>query len=97
MHASHRSLAEDYEVSCSELDLLVRIAEDLGPEGGVYGSRMTGGGFGGCTVSLVRTDRAADVLQHYQTAYRKQSGRALEAFITQPSKAAHFQTLSETA
>ncbi len=54
--ASHRSLQHDYEVSCEELDFLVDAA--LAIEG-VYGARMTGGGFGGCTVNLVRDDAAA--------------------------------------
>ena len=49
--ASHRSLQHDYEVSCAELDFLVDTAMGLT---GVYGARMTGGGFGGCTVNLVR-------------------------------------------
>ena len=52
MNESHLSLSEDYQVSCAELDTMARIAWDLGPTGGVFGSRMTGGGFGGCTVSL---------------------------------------------
>ena len=51
---SHRSLRDDFEVSCAELDTLVEIAHGVP---GVYGSRMTGGGFGGCTVSLVEEDR----------------------------------------
>jgi galactokinase len=55
MYASHRSLRDDYEVSCRELDLLVEIASTCEE---VYGSRMTGGGFGGCTISLVRADAA---------------------------------------
>jgi len=50
MYESHQSLRNDYEVSCPELDTLVRIASSLP---GVYGARMTGGGFGGCTVNLV--------------------------------------------
>ena len=50
MYQSHRSLRDDYEVSCAELDTLVEIARALP---GVYGSRMTGGGFGGCTISVV--------------------------------------------
>lgn len=54
MNASHASLRDDYEVSCAELDFLAETAQKIG---GVYGSRMTGGGFGGCTVSL--TEQAA--------------------------------------
>jgi galactokinase len=51
--ASHRSLRDDYEVSCAELDFLVDSAQAID---GVYGARMTGGGFGGCTVNLVDPD-----------------------------------------
>jgi galactokinase len=51
MDASHASLAEDYEVSCAELDALVEIAQSVE---GVLGTRMTGAGFGGCTVTLAR-------------------------------------------
>ena len=65
MYASHASLRDDYEVSCEELDLLVELARKHGDSGAVIGSRMTGGGFGGCTVSLVqvgssRTHRLGD-------------------------------------
>jgi len=55
MPASHASLRDDYEVSCAELDQLVELARPLE---GVYGARMTGGGFGGCTVNLVRHEHA---------------------------------------
>jgi galactokinase len=61
MYSSHESLQKDFRVSCAELDALVRIAREIGPEDGVYGSRMTGGGFGGCSVTLVRSDRAKAV------------------------------------
>ena len=54
---SHRSLQHDYEVSCAELDFLVDTALAID---GVYGSRMTGGGFGGCTVTMLRPRCAAD-------------------------------------
>ena len=53
MKASHRSLRDDFEVSCSELDMLVNLANATE---GVLGSRMTGAGFGGCTVSLSHKD-----------------------------------------
>jgi galactokinase len=58
MLESHLSLRDDYEVSCQELDFLVDAAMKID---GVYGSRMTGGGFGGCTVTLLRADAAAGV------------------------------------
>jgi galactokinase len=69
MLASHQSLRDDYEVSCRELDILTEIASDIQ---GVLGARMTGGGFGGCTVNLVdlaAIDRFCDtVSQNYQKA-----------------------------
>lgn len=66
--ASHRSLAQDYEVSCEELDFLVDTA--LAIEG-VYGARMTGGGFGGCTVNLVRPDAAERFRAEIGARYRR--------------------------
>ena len=56
MYESHRSLRDDFEVSSAELDTLVEVAREIGEAGGVLGARMTGGGFGGCTVTLVRTE-----------------------------------------
>lgn len=53
MNASHVSLRDDYEVSCEEIDILVDLAWQIP---GVIGSRITGGGFGGCTVSIVKND-----------------------------------------
>jgi galactokinase len=67
MGDSHKSLRDDYEVSCEELDLLVRIAEALP---GVYGSRMTGAGFGGCTVSLVKSECAVEFAELVREQYR---------------------------
>jgi galactokinase len=64
--ASHRSLQHDYEVSCEELDFLVGTASDFS---GVYGSRMTGGGFGGCTVNLIAPERVDLFKQHITAAY----------------------------
>jgi galactokinase len=75
MNASHASLRDDYEVSCAELDLLVETAQQLK---GVLGARLTGGGFGGCTVNLVRTESAAafsTVLRHtYERAFGRVPG-----------------------
>jgi galactokinase len=65
--ASHRSLQHDYEVSCEELDFLVDTAISIP---GVYGSRMTGGGFGGCTVTLVAPEAAEDFEQRIAAAYQ---------------------------
>jgi galactokinase len=71
MHASHESLRTDFEVSCKELDVLVEIAMECK---GVYGSRMTGGGFGGSTVTLVRTADAQRVAHTIITEYKKRLG-----------------------
>ena len=63
MYESHRSLRDDFEVSSAELDTLVDVAREIGPAGGVLGARMTGGGFGGCTVTLVRTEHVGTVAE----------------------------------
>lgn len=88
MYASHNSLRDDYEVSCAELDALVAAATSLGEANGVFGSRMTGGGFGGCTVSLVRTDRAAAVAETICDQYHQQIGVEATAFATPPAQGA---------
>jgi len=80
MTASHRSLQFDFEVSCVELDLLVRIALEVD---GVYGSRMTGGGFGGCTVTLVKAEAAEMLVQVLSHNYP-----LCECYIVQPSAGA---------
>lgn len=86
MYESHASLRDDYEVSCKELDLLVTAAQELGSSAGVYGSRMTGGGFGGCTVSLVRTDCVQSIISQLTARYGEMTGNHLDAFVTQPSE-----------
>lgn len=73
MDESHRSLRDDYEVSCQELDLMVELASKLP---GVYGSRMTGGGFGGCTVNLVDAELAGAFASAIATAYSRATGIA---------------------
>ena len=69
MVESHRSLQHDYEVSCAELDFLVDAALAID---GVYGSRMTGGGFGGCTVTLLRAEAAAGFRTAIVTSLRSE-------------------------
>ncbi|KAM6377106.1 galactokinase [Pluvialis apricaria] len=78
MVESHNSLRDDYEVSCPELDELVAAALEVD---GVYGSRMTGGGFGGCTVTLLEAGAAERAQQHIQEKY---SGTATFC-LTKPS------------
>ena len=71
MYLSHESLRDDYEVSCAELDLMVDIARSLP---GVYGARMMGGGFGGCTINLVEASRAEAFVQAMADRYRAATG-----------------------
>ena len=79
MVQSHRSLRHDYEVSCAELDTMVEIAAHAP---GVYGSRMTGGGFGGCTVSLVQAEHAEAFRETVVTRYREATGIDAEAYVS---------------
>ncbi|NWS73398.1 GALK1 Galactokinase, partial [Crotophaga sulcirostris] len=81
MVESHNSLRDDYEVSCPELDELVAAALEVD---GVYGSRMTGGGFGGCTVTLLEASAAERAQHHIQEKY---SGTAT-FYLTKPSSGA---------
>jgi galactokinase len=85
MGESHRSLRDDYEVSCREIDLLVELANDIP---GVYGSRMTGGGFGGCTVSFVRNDAVADFEESIKKGYTAKTSLVPEIFVTAAAEGA---------
>jgi galactokinase len=78
MLESHRSLRDDFEVSCAELDLMVELA---GKVEGVYGTRMTGGGFGGCTVALVQAGCAEAFRRTVQEEYHRSTGRKPEIYI----------------
>jgi galactokinase len=89
MYASHDSLRDDYEVSCRELNVLVDAAREIGPAGGVIGSRMTGGGFGGCTVSLVETAKAEQAAGRIADAYRRAVGIEPTILTSRPSRGAH--------
>jgi galactokinase len=88
LYASHTSLRDDFEVSCAELDVLVAAAQAIGPAGGVIGARMTGGGFGGCTISLVRRAAHEEVARRIQAAYLKATGRQATVFVTDPVEGA---------
>ncbi len=89
MYASHQSLRNDYEVSCRELDLLVHLARNIGTAGGVIGSRMTGGGFGGCTVSLVETAKVDQIAQEVAQSYRVETGIEPSILTSRPARGAH--------
>jgi galactokinase len=88
MYASHDSLRDDYEVSCAELDMVVEIARGIGSKGGVYGCRMTGGGFGGCTVALVKTDAVDFITRKIGGDYRRKTGIEAALFVSRPAAGA---------
>jgi len=70
MYSSHYSLRDDFEVSCKELDAVVEICQSIGIEGGVYGCRMTGGGFGGSCVALVKSEMVEAITKHISMFYK---------------------------
>lgn len=84
MYQSHASLRDDYQVTCSELDVLVELAEAKGVDGGVYGARMTGGGFGGCVVVLVKTNAVEDLMAYFAKEYEAKTGIAPFIFVSRP-------------
>jgi galactokinase len=88
MYASHRSLRDDYEVSCKELDAIVEIAESIGLKGGMIGCRMTGGGFGGCAVALVKTDAVEAISKKISADYKSKTGIEATLFVSRPGKGA---------
>ena len=78
MNASHVSLRDDYEVSCEEIDILVDLAWETE---GVIGSRITGGGFGGCTVSIVKNDAVDNFISKIGAAYKEKVGHEAEFYV----------------
>ena len=87
MAASHQSMRDDYEISCRELDVMVEIA---GRQTGVYGARMTGGGFGGCTVNLVEAAHAAEFQRQVSAEYAGAIGLHPDIYICEASQGAEF-------
>ena len=80
MNQSHISLRDDYAVSCDEIDILVDLAWKIP---GVIGSRITGGGFGGCTVSIVKNDSVDTFIENIGTAYKEKVGHEAEFYTVQ--------------
>jgi len=85
MTHSHVSMKNDYEISVEQVDALVDIALELP---GVYGSRMTGGGFGGCTVTLVKASDVEKVEEAIVAEYRERTGLDATTLITRPGHGA---------
>lgn len=86
MNASHVSLRDDYEVSCEEIDVLVNLAWETP---GVIGSRITGGGFGGCTVSIVENDAVDNFIEIIGKKYKEKVGHEAEFYVVEIGDGAH--------
>jgi galactokinase len=87
MVLSHTSMRDDYETSCEEVDILVDLAQKFP---GVYGSRLTGGGFGGCCVTLVAKDKVKDLMNYLQDKYNEKTGKDCQPFQTMPAPGARL-------
>jgi galactokinase len=85
MDRSHKSLRDDYEVSCPELDVMVEIAGNFG---GVLGARMTGAGFGGSTVNLVRRDALDEFRETIEHEYNRATGLRASVLVSEPGDGA---------
>ncbi|MEO0571885.1 MAG: galactokinase [Bacteroidota bacterium] len=83
MYETHQGLSEKYEVSCPELDFLVELSKS---EDQILGARMMGGGFGGCTLNLIRKDAIDNFVKKAFTTYKDKFGIELSHFVTQPSQ-----------
>jgi galactokinase len=86
MAESHRSLRDDYQVSCAELDTMVEIAC---AQPGVVGARMTGGGFGGCTINLVHADAAENFKLAVATEYEKRTHIRPDIYVVSATEGVH--------
>lgn len=90
LYASHDSLRDDFSVSCEELDIMVDIARSIGRVGGVIGARMTGGGFGGSTVTLCESGKAEAIAARLSAGYHAATGITPQIFASRPSQGAHL-------
>jgi galactokinase len=87
LYGSHYSLRDDYEVSCDELDAIVEVAAQID---GVYGSRMTGGGFGGCAIALIRPDAEENLRAAIREKYDGRFEKPAVVYTTQASAGAEI-------
>ncbi|NLM37630.1 MAG: galactokinase [Firmicutes bacterium] len=87
LNQSHDSLQQDYEVSCAEIDLLVTLARKVE---GVLGARITGGGFGGCTVNLIHADAIGEFTRRVLPEYHKQTGIEAQVYISTAANGAEI-------
>ena len=85
MAEAHRSFRDDFEASCEELDTLVAMAVTVP---GCYGARITGGGFGGCSINLVEESRATAFAEIIRTQYRATNGIDADIYLCRASNGA---------
>jgi galactokinase len=84
-YESQVSMQRDYEITCEEVDFLVEAASGID---GVFGARMTGGGFGGCTVNLLRPDAVEQFSKQISQRYRERFEITPDIFVCVPSRGA---------
>ena len=92
MYSTHEGLSKDYEVSCNELDYLVQVAKEYPA---VYGSRMMGGGFGGCTINLVENDAIDLISKEITEKYKQKFGLQAKTYVTKISSGTNIISIKE--
>jgi galactokinase len=85
MVQAHASMRDDFSASCAEVDTLVEIAMS---QDGCFGARITGGGFGGCTVNVVSAEKAESFVETVRREYEERTGIAAQCFVSEPSDGA---------
>jgi galactokinase len=93
MYTGHASLRDLYEVSTPELDALVEIARD---QPGCYGARLTGAGFGGCTINLVEGSQARKFSRNLEDEYQRRTGRRAQVYLCRASEGASAEAIGGT-
>jgi galactokinase len=93
MAEAHASYSRDFEASCVEADAMVALAQDLP---GLIGARLTGGGFGGCTINLVERDVAEEFAEELGARYALETGIEPQVLICNASNGAHAVSRSES-
>ena len=78
MYATHKGLSKLYEVSCAELDIMVELVKH---DSAVIGARMMGGGFGGCTINIVKENAVEELIYNTRNKYRERTGMNLNAYV----------------
>lgn len=94
MYQTHEGLSIEYEVSCKELDYLVDLTKDNAK---VYGSRMMGGGFGGCTINLIENDAIEEVTKYVTEKYKHRFNLDVNSYVTKISGGTNIISIKENA